>query len=95
MNAGRNDVAREEVAPFVENLKKKDGKNIWLVGGGKLLSTFLAESLVDEIVVTIAPVLLGRGIPLFEQQDFQRRLSLKDVNRFNQFVELHYSYMSS
>lgn len=38
----------------------------------------------------IAPVLLGKGIPLFKNNSFQTPLLLKSINRFNQFVEVHY-----
>jgi len=84
----------EEVVPFVENLKNKDGRTIWLVSGGELLRTFLDANLVDELIVTVAPVLLGRGIPLFRTHDFQTRLSLESINRYGQFVELHYHVLS-
>jgi Dihydrofolate reductase len=80
----------EEVVPFIKELKDRDGKNIWLVGGGNLISTFIQEKLIDEMIVTIAPVLLGKGIPLFQNNNFQTALSLKEVHHFNQFVELHY-----
>lgn len=80
----------EDVVQFAKDLKNKNGKKIWIVGGGELLYTFLKEKLVDEIIVTIAPVLLGGGIPLFKNNDFQTRLCLKNISRFNQFVELHY-----
>jgi dihydrofolate reductase len=80
----------DEVVQFVKRLKDKSGGNIWLVGGGDLLHTFMQERLVDEIIITIAPVLLGRGIPLFKDNNFQTRLSLREINRYNQFVELHY-----
>lgn len=80
----------ENVVQFSKDLKNKNGKSIWLVGGGNLLNTFIKEKLVDELIVTIAPVLLGKGIPLFRSNDFQTPLSLKSINRFNQFVELHY-----
>lgn len=79
-----------DVLRFTEGLKNKNGKNIWLVGGGNLLDTFLKEKLVDEIIITISPVILGSGIPLFRNNDFQTNLSLISINRFNQFVELHY-----
>ena len=80
----------EDIPQFTKNLKNKNGKTIWLVGGGNLLDTFMKEKLVDEIIVTIAPVLIGSGIPLFKNYNFQTALSLKEINRFNQFVELHY-----
>ncbi len=78
------------VVQFSKDLKNKNGQRIWLVGGGNLLDTFIKEKLVDELIVTITPVLLGKGIPLFRNNGFQTPLSLKSINRFNQFVELHY-----
>jgi dihydrofolate reductase len=78
------------VVQLIEELKKKDGKTIWLVGGGSLISTFIKEKLIDEIIVTIAPVLVGKGIPLFHSNSFQTPLTLKEINRANQFVELRY-----
>ena len=80
----------DDVVQFTNDLKNKNGKRIWLVGGGNLLNTFINETLVDELIVTITPVLLGKGIPLFRNNSFQTYLSLKSINRFNQFVELHY-----
>lgn len=83
-------VVHGDITTFVNELKKQDGKNIWLVGGGELLHTFLQENLVDELIITIAPTLIGKGIPLFREGDYQCNLSLKGIRTFNQFVELHY-----
>ncbi len=80
----------DDVVPFSKELKNRNGQSIWLVGGGNLLDTFLKEKLVDELIVTVAPVLLGKGIPLFGNNSFQTPLSLISINRINQFVELHY-----
>jgi dihydrofolate reductase len=52
---------------FVENLKSKEGKHIWLSGGGELAKSFLDEGLVDEIQLGVTPILLGAGIPLFPE----------------------------
>jgi dihydrofolate reductase len=41
-------------------------KNVWLVGGGDLVRQFVDERLLDELILFVAPLLLGRGIPLFE-----------------------------
>lgn len=80
----------EEVTLFVEKLKSQAGKNIWLVGGGILLQSFLKEKWIDEVIITVAPTLLGNGIPLFREGNVQLDLSLKSMRNFNQFVELHY-----
>lgn len=81
----------ENIVEFAEKLKKEEGKNIWVVGGGDLLFTFFKEKLVDEIITTIAPTILGEGIPLFKAGDYHYELQLKGTRTFNQFVELHYS----
>lgn len=85
---------RDNIVRLTKELKSQKGKNIWLVGGGGLLETFIKEKLLDEVIVTMAPVLLGNGIPLFGKNDFQTFLALKSVNRFNQFVELHYEVIN-
>ena len=79
-----------DIIPLVKALKEKDGKNIWLVGGGELNNLLLREGLIDELIVTVAPVLLGKGIPMFKGNDYQTQLQLKNIKRHNQFVEMHY-----
>ncbi|OIJ21678.1 hypothetical protein BKP45_02860 [Anaerobacillus alkalidiazotrophicus] len=80
----------EDIVSFTNKIKNKEGKNIWIVGGGDLLQSFVKEKLVDEIILTVAPTVLGNGIPLFKQGDYQLELSLEGTRSFNQFVELHY-----
>ncbi|MCT8136908.1 dihydrofolate reductase [Anaerobacillus sp. CMMVII] len=80
----------EEVGQFTDKLKRAVGKDIWIVGGGELMHSFLKEKLIDELIITIAPRLIGQGIPLFKAADYQLDLSLIGTRRFNQFVELHY-----
>jgi dihydrofolate reductase len=67
-------------------------RNIWLVGGAMLCQRFLEFGLVDEIVLTIAPVLLGDGLRLFGSSLPEARWNLKNVVAYkNGFVELSYS----
>lgn len=80
----------EDVVSFTRVLKRKAEKNIWLMGGSELIHSFIREKLVDEIIVTIAPVLLGSGIPLFKPNDTKTLLRLKEMKRFGQFAALYY-----
>jgi dihydrofolate reductase len=65
--------------------------NIWLVGGAMLCQSFLRLGLIDEIRLSIAPVLLGDGLRLFENFDTEQRWHLKNVVAYkNGFVELLY-----
>ncbi len=67
-------------------------RNIWLVGGAMLCRRFLELGLVDEINLTIAPVLLGEGLRLFGGSPTEERWNLKNVVAYkNGFVELSYS----
>lgn len=67
-------------------------KNIWLVGGAMLCQRFLALDLVDEIRLTIAPVLLGDGLRLFGDLPAEKKWDLKNSTAYkNGFVELHYA----
>jgi len=84
-----------DAVDFVKELKQKSGKNIWIVGGGDLLFTFINEQMVDELIITIAPLLLGKGIRLFKNSNFQTHLSLIIINRYNQFAELHYDVINN
>ena len=66
-------------------------RNIWLVGGAMLCQRFLELGLVDEIKLTIAPVLLGDGLRLFGGSLPEERWNLKDVVAYkNGFVEVSY-----
>lgn len=67
-------------------------RNIWLVGGAILCQRFLELGLVDEIRLTIAPVLLGEGLRLFGDAPTEHRWNLKNVVAYkNGFVEVSYS----
>ena len=67
-------------------------RNIWLVGGAMLCQRFLELGLVDEIKLTIAPVLLGEGLRLFGGLLTEERWDLKNVVAYkNGFVELSYA----
>ncbi len=67
-------------------------RNIWLVGGAMLCQRFLELGLVDEIRLTMAPVLLGEGLRLFNGSLPEKRWNLKNVVGYkNGFVELLYS----
>jgi dihydrofolate reductase len=80
-----------EVGPVHEEMTRDaGGKNIWLVGGGDLVGQFSDRQLLDEILVGIAPVTLGRGAPLLPRRLTSSRLELTGVARDRQFARLSY-----
>jgi dihydrofolate reductase len=74
---------REEPKRLVEELRKKKGKHIWLIGGGELMREFLKEDLVDELYLAIVPVLVGEGIPLFAAGFPQREFTLTESKTYS------------
>lgn len=80
----------QDVLSFVKEIKEKPGKNIWVIGGSSLLHNFVQKNLIDEWIISIAPVLIGKGIPLFREFDFEIPLKLKSVKSYGQFAQLHY-----
>ena len=74
---------REEPKRFVGELRKKEGKDIWLAGGGELAREFLKEDLVDQLYLGIVPVLIGEGIPLFPAGFPQREFTLTESNTYS------------
>ena len=73
-------------------LPKLDG-NIWLVGGGQIISTFVNHGIVDEIILSIVPVVLGKGIPLFQNIQKEMKLELIKTTNYDKIVELHYKIL--
>lgn len=49
----------------IDKLKAEEGKDIWLIGGGKLITSFLDLHFIDVMILCMVPVILGEGIPLF------------------------------
>ena len=78
-------------ASFVKKLRKRRGKNIWLMGGGELARDFLKADLVDELYIGVVPVLLGDGIPLFPSGFPQRNFSLIENKTYSKgMIALRY-----
>lgn len=73
----------EDVCAFVEKIKKEPGKNIWLVGGGQLNSTLLNANLIDQMIVTMFPIILGAGIPMFAEGSKETHFQLSDNQLFS------------
>jgi len=81
-----------DLKTLVETKLASRYRNIWLVGGAVLCQRFLELGLVDEIRLTIAPVLLGEGLRLFGDAPTEHRWNLKNVVAYkNGFVEVSYS----
>lgn len=80
---------REVHAAMVE---AAGGRNVWLVGGGDLVGQFLDEDLLDEVIVSITPVVLGGGAPFLPRRRTKpMRLLSATPSPAHTFVHLHYT----
>jgi dihydrofolate reductase len=85
------EVVRGSLSAFVKKLKSRQGKDIYLGGGGELCRSFLQEDLVDELFIGIGPILLGDGIPGFPAKFPQRDFKLTECKSYsNGSVGLRY-----
>jgi len=89
------EIIREDAVKFVRKLKTEEGKDIFIMGGGLLAKPLFEANLIDEVGVTIHPVLLGSGIPLFHQMSRQIDLELIKCQTFkNGCVSVTYQVKS-
>jgi dihydrofolate reductase len=66
-----------DAEPVVRALRTQPGKDIALFGGGELFRSLLAAGLVDEVAVSVIPVLLGGGIPFLPSPAERATLKLR------------------
>jgi dihydrofolate reductase len=82
----------ESIRAFAERLRKEAGKNIWMMGGGEIIGSFLDENAIDEFIITVVPTFIGEGIPLIAPTHREVPLRLLALQRFpDGVVQLHYS----
>jgi len=78
-----------------EILDTAGGRDVWIVGGGDLAGQFADAGLLDEIVLSVAPVALGSGRALLPRRLESDRLRLTGIRRVGQFAELTYAVDNS
>ncbi|MCK9408539.1 MAG: dihydrofolate reductase family protein [Bacteriovoracaceae bacterium] len=82
---------RDDLSSLVERLKQEDGKHIFVDGGAEIVQLMQRENLIDEYVISIMPMLLGKGIRLFKETAAQENVSLISSRAFDTgLVQLQY-----
>ena len=81
----------ESIRAFAERIHKQAGKNIWMMGGGEIIGSFLDEDAIDEFIITVVPMFIGEGVPLIAPRQREVPLQLVSLQRFaDGVVQLHY-----
>jgi dihydrofolate reductase len=82
-----------DIKERIEELRGKNSyETLWLVGGGHLIKQMIEEKLLDELILFIVPMLLGTGVPMFEQIKTDGLFSLLSVKEYSKgTLELRYN----
>ena len=82
----------EPIKAFAERLRSQPGKDIWMMGGGGIIASFLDENEIDEFVIHVVPVFIGDGIRLIEACHRAVPLKLRSSRSYpDGVVRLHYA----
>jgi dihydrofolate reductase len=76
----------DDIAAFVGSLKNEKGKNIWLIGGGQINGALLKAGLIDEMILSYIPIVLGGGIPLFAHGSGEASFKLRNSTSWSNGV---------
>lgn len=80
-----------DLTALVEKLKDTQGKNIFCDGGAEVVHALIKAKLVDTIIISIVPIMVGDGTKLFKDGRPEQKLQLIDVQHFDTgLVQLNY-----
>ena len=81
-----------QVRPVYDQMSEAAaGQNLWVVGGGELVGQFADLGVLDEIILTVAPVMLGAGASLLPRRLTAAQLTLTDCSYDGTFASLTYA----
>lgn len=76
---------------IVDELKRKEGKKIWICGGADIIQQLVKSDRIDEYYISVIPTLLGKGIRLFGADSRERKLQLIQTKSYNGITDLVYT----
>ena len=87
---GKVEIVEGDLKQLVEALKDQGFKNIY-IDGGRVIQSFLAEDLIDEMIISWIPILLRKGVPLFGKLKDSLKFSHKKTESYKALVQSHYT----
>ena len=80
-----------DLTELVRKLKGEKGKNVFCDGGAEIVNELLKNDLLDEIIISVIPILVGNGTRLFKDNRPEQKLKLVNVKTFDTgLTQLHY-----
>jgi dihydrofolate reductase len=81
----------QPIPTFARRLRAIQGKNIWLMGGGGIIASFLDHGQIDDFIIHMIPIFIGDGIPLIAPKHRAIPLTLRSCRRYaDGVIRLHY-----
>ena len=81
----------EPIKEFASRLRATPGNDIWMMGGGGIIASFLDAGELDEFIIHVIPTFIGEGIPLIAPRHRNIELSLLSTEGYKDgVVRLHY-----
>ncbi|HEX6224341.1 MAG TPA: dihydrofolate reductase family protein [Chryseolinea sp.] len=82
---------KDNIVEEVQKLKQEPGKDLVIFGSPGLATTFMKEGLIDEYKLTVHPIILGKGLSVFRNNDTKNSLKLVDTATLRSgVITLHY-----
>jgi dihydrofolate reductase len=89
--AGRIIFYTGNITELVKQLKSEKGKNIYCDGGAEVINELLKHDLIDELIISVIPVLIGNGTRLFKDNRPEQILEFTEAKTFDTgLIQLHY-----
>lgn len=88
------EVVRGPIEQILKNIHVQGFKNLY-IDGGRTIQSFLSENQIHEIILTQVPILLGRGVPLFQNIPKTRLIHKLTETFDNGMVQIHYEVQSA
>ncbi|MFN0256791.1 dihydrofolate reductase family protein [Pedobacter ureilyticus] len=88
---GRTIFYNGNLGELIQRLKSEEGKDIYCDGGAEVINELLKNKLIDELIISIIPTLLGDGTRLFKNARPEQTLEYVKTKTFDTgLVQLHY-----
>ena len=90
-STGRTNFYTGNLADLVKQLKSQNGNNIYCDGGAEVINELLQQDLIDEMIISVVPILVGNGIRLFKDNRPEQQLEFVSAKSFDTgLVQLRY-----
>lgn len=79
---------------IIHDLSQNNYQTVCIAGGSNINSAFMKEGLIDELLIDVEPIILGKGLGLFHEADFEFKLKLIETKKLSQnTIQLHYKVL--